>query len=183
MKKTYANRIAVTAIMAISIALGSSQVNAATDLSLATESAEMLYEHYKETKLLAMQGDTTAQFNLGSIYALGEGVPQSYDNAFTWYEKAAKKGNVHSQHNIALMYEKGKGAPQDSQMAMKWYQLAAAQGYADSLLNIGVLYVKGIGVDKDTDKALEFFKKSAELGNTKAKYNLGLIYAQKYNIK
>ncbi|MCA6070728.1 MAG: hypothetical protein LE180_06470 [Endomicrobium sp.] len=34
---------------------------------------------FKQTKALANQGDATAQYNLGVMYANGEGVQQSYD--------------------------------------------------------------------------------------------------------
>lgn len=34
---------------------------------------------------LAEQGDATAQYNLGHMYHLGEGVPQDYTEAAKWY--------------------------------------------------------------------------------------------------
>ena len=35
-------------------------------------------------KILAEQGDSTAQFNLGWMYHHGEGVPQDYTEAARW---------------------------------------------------------------------------------------------------
>jgi uncharacterized protein len=40
---------------------------------------------------LADQGDAGAQYNLGLIYANGQGVPQDYAAAVNWYRKGASK--------------------------------------------------------------------------------------------
>ena len=141
--------------------------------------------NFKSIQDKAQHGDVTAQYNMGSIYAIGEGVPQNYDQAFNWFEKAAKQGHIKSAHNIALLYEKGRGAPQDYNQAVNWYKRAVSAGYADSQLNLGVMYAKGLGVERDTSKAIELFKMIKTEGNTKekAKYNLNLIYAKNYQFK
>jgi TPR repeat protein len=41
----------------------------------------------------AEQGDARAQFNLGIMYAEGEGVPQDYAVAASWFRKAAEQNN------------------------------------------------------------------------------------------
>ena len=41
---------------------------------------------------LAEQGYAKAQFNLGLMYAKGQGVPQDYKQAVKWYTKAAEQG-------------------------------------------------------------------------------------------
>jgi uncharacterized protein len=40
---------------------------------------------------LAERGDPAAQTNLGAMYLGGQGVPQDYATALTWYRKAADK--------------------------------------------------------------------------------------------
>lgn len=135
----------------------------------------------------AVNGDMTAQYNMGSMYSIGEGLSQDYSQAFSWFEKAANQGHIESAHNIGLLYEKGRGAPKNYKQAMNWYKRAAAAGYSDSQLNLGVMYSEGIGVDRDVNKAIELFKMAAanshENTESKAKYNLGLIYNKHYNIK
>ena len=39
----------------------------------------------------AEQGDAEAQFNLGLMYTNGDGVPQDYQEAVSWYRKAAER--------------------------------------------------------------------------------------------
>ena len=59
---------------------------------------------------LAEQGIASAQFNLGMMYARGQGVPQDYQAALKWYRRAAEQGNASAQNNLGLMYERGRGA-------------------------------------------------------------------------
>ena len=43
-------------------------------------------------RLAADQGYHAAQFNLGVLYANGDGVPQDLAQAAEWYRKAAEQG-------------------------------------------------------------------------------------------
>ena len=43
---------------------------------------------------LAKQGNATAQNELGSLYAMGQGVKPDYDKAYFWYQKAADQVKV-----------------------------------------------------------------------------------------
>ncbi len=82
----------------------------------------------KEWRPLAEQGDANAQFNLGSMYEYGDGVPQDDTEAVRWYRLAADQGYAKAQSNLGLMYEYGEGVPQDDVQARMWLNLAAAQG-------------------------------------------------------
>ena len=42
----------------------------------------------------AQKGDAKAQFNLGYIYDIGQGVPRDYAEAVKWYRLAADQGNA-----------------------------------------------------------------------------------------
>ena len=46
-----------------------------------------------ELRALAEQGDADAQFNLGVMYANGEGVSQDYVEAHMWYNLAAAQSS------------------------------------------------------------------------------------------
>ena len=50
---------------------------------------------------LAKRGDAKAQFELGIMYQNGEGMPQDYNKATYWYQKAAEKGNAGAQYLLA----------------------------------------------------------------------------------
>ena len=52
----------------------------------------------------AEQGDATAQYNLGVMYALGEGVPENDAEAATWYRKAAEQGHASGSCPPARVY-------------------------------------------------------------------------------
>ena len=56
----------------------------------------------------AGQGDLTAQFNLGRLYATGTGVPLNYAEAAKWYRLAAQRGHVEAQYNLGFLYERAK---------------------------------------------------------------------------
>ena len=60
-------------------------------------------------RLSAEQGDASAQFNLGNMYANGEGVPQDDAEAVRWYRLAAEQGNAGAQLNLGNMYANGRG--------------------------------------------------------------------------
>jgi hypothetical protein len=47
-----------------------------------------------EWRPLAERGDASAQYNLGGLYANGQGVPQDHVQARQWYEKAAVHGTI-----------------------------------------------------------------------------------------
>ena len=76
------------------------------------------------------------QYNLGLMYANGEGVKQDYFKAVEWIQKAAEQGNAEAQNKLGFMYEKGQGVEQDYIKAVEWYQRAAEQGHAEAQFNL-----------------------------------------------
>ena len=44
----------------------------------------------REWRTLAEKGDVIAQYNVGSMYRRGDGVPQDYKTAVKWYTFAAE---------------------------------------------------------------------------------------------
>ena len=82
-----------------------------------------------ELRRQAEQGDTSAQFNLGFRYNIGQGVPQDDAEAARWYRLAAEQGDYQAQIRLVDMYSLGfGGAPQNDAEAARWYHLAAEQG-------------------------------------------------------
>jgi hypothetical protein len=49
----------------------------------------MSNEQISDLKCKAEQGSADAQYNLGVLYANGQGVPQDYVRAYMWYNLAA----------------------------------------------------------------------------------------------
>ena len=52
-------------------------------------------------RLAAEQGDAYAQYNLGRMYANGEGVPEDFVEAVAWYRKAAEQGHVEAHRLVS----------------------------------------------------------------------------------
>jgi uncharacterized protein len=76
---------------------------------------------------LAHRGNAHSQVVLGFMYATGHGVPQNFERAVGWYQRAAEQGDPTAQYLLGLMYDKGQGVPQDSILAHKWLILAAGR--------------------------------------------------------
>jgi TPR repeat protein len=73
---------------------------------------------------LAEQGDVNTQLLLGSIYDLGQGVPQDDAEAVKWYERAAMQGSAKGQYQLGAVYAR---SPQvkDPVQGYKWLTIAA----------------------------------------------------------
>ena len=81
-----------------------------------------------DIRRFAERGDAEAQFNLGVMYAKGEGVPRDDTEAARWFRLAAEQGDATSQFNLGIMYSDGRGVLKDSVLAHMWYNIAAANG-------------------------------------------------------
>ena len=127
-------------------------------------------------KLRAKQEYAHAQFNLGMMYANGQGVAQDDKAAAKWYRLAAEQGDSKAQSNLGVMYDHGQGVAQDYQEAMKWYRLAAEQGGSYAQYNLGVMYAEGRGVPQDSKEALKWFGLAAEQGEADAQNMIGRMY-------
>jgi TPR repeat protein len=57
-------------------------------------------EDFEETKLLAEQGYAAAQYNLGSMYVTGSGVPENDLKAYVWFSVAAAQGGMRMRQAI-----------------------------------------------------------------------------------
>jgi TPR repeat protein len=86
----------------------------------------------------AEQHHGLAQFNLGIMYAQGQGVDRDDVQSDAWFDRAARLGDAGGQFRMGQHFERASlnGLPADAPEARieayKWYQLAAAQGYKGS---------------------------------------------------
>jgi TPR repeat protein len=130
----------------------------------------------REWRPLAEQGNAHAQFGLGLMYRLGQGVPQDDKEAVNWFRKSAEQGNALAQDNLGYMYRLSLGVPQDDKEAVNWWRKSAEQGNALAQFNLGLMYRQGLGVPQDDKEAVNWYRKSAEQGNAEAQYFLGGMY-------
>jgi TPR repeat protein len=73
---------------------------------------------------LAEQGDVNMQLLVGSIYDLGQGVPQDDTEAVKWYEMAANRGSGKGQYQLGAVYARSAQV-KDPFQAYKWLTIAA----------------------------------------------------------
>ncbi|MDI9408050.1 MAG: tetratricopeptide repeat protein [Candidatus Pacebacteria bacterium] len=90
----------------------------------------------------AEQGYVDAQFNLGLMFAKGEGVPQDYAQALVWYRKAAEQGDAEAQNNLAIIYYNGEGVPQNQFNAYILFSLGAVSGDSGKVNNRDLIAAK-----------------------------------------
>ena len=93
----------------------------------------------KKIQHAANSGDAVAEFELGILYKNGQGVPQDYAQAASWYRKAADQGVAVAQLHLGTLYFKGQGVPQDSAQAEYFFEKAAAQGYQGAARKLRIL--------------------------------------------
>jgi TPR repeat protein len=77
----------------------------------------------------AEEGDTSAQYLLGTLYRTGQGTTRDEYAAFNWYKLAAEDGLLEAQYQLGMMYLQGEGVTARNEEAMKWLWHAAARGY------------------------------------------------------
>ena len=125
-------------------------------------------------RLLAEQGNSTAQSMLGVFYASGDSVPQNYAEALKWLRLAADQGNARAQGFLASMYKRGEGVPQNDAEALKWYRLAADQGDASAQSMLGKVFAEGwYGHRRDYIEAKKWYHLAANQGDATAQITLG----------
>ncbi len=81
----------------------------------------------EQLRATASSGDVAAQFELGQIYARGEGVSQDNAEAVKWYQMAAERGCDVAQFCLGLMYRDGEGVTQDVIEADYWFYKACGE--------------------------------------------------------
>jgi hypothetical protein len=156
-------------VIGAGISLGSSVHWQHTDRSLVE--AEKIYGARAE------QGDAKVQFDLGTRYYYGRGVPQDYSEAARWYRKAAEHGNARAQFDLGSMLHDGKGVPQDHSEAVRWFREAAEQGDQRAQSALGYAYYNGEGVPQEYSEAVGWYRKSGDQGYSLAQQALGYMYA------
>jgi len=102
---------------------------------------------------LAEQGLAVAQFNVGLMYDMGQGVLQNHGEAVKWYRLAADQGRPDAQYQLGHLYYKHEQYAE----AAKWFRLAADQGRADAQSSLGAMYAEAEGVPQDFVQALKWF--------------------------
>jgi len=161
---------------------------------LSRESAEWLRKS-------ALQGKSSAMFNLAIMYQRGVGVPKDRITAFAWYLVSAMDGSEEIQEevkkvlanataserrkaiertkgiiaklNIAPMFSLGSHSIELTNQFHRQFELAQL-GDAEDQFALARLYHEGVGTVKDPFEAAVWCRKAAEQGNVDAMRTLAI---------
>jgi Sel1 repeat len=100
----------------------------------------------------ARAGDGEAQYQLGRLYASGDGVLQNGADAKLWYRRAAEQGHCQAQYQLSLIYFNGHRA--NGSGVEQWYRAAARSDKTAADDNLGLLFPNGTAVAQDFSEAL-----------------------------
>jgi len=123
----------------------------------------------------AENGDALAQFELGEIYAKGEGVTKDVVEAVKWLTKAAEQGNDAAQMKLGGIYIGGRGVPKHSAEAAKWFMMSAEKGNSAAQCQVARMHLTGAGVPKDDVDAYKWSILAATQGDSAAKKILAFV--------
>lgn len=107
----------------------------------------------REFTAAAEAGLDLAQYNLGILYYLGQGVEQNYAEALRWTLAAAEQGHVNAQFNLASLYYYGTGTAADYTQALRWNLAAAEAQHAGAQHSLAKMYELGEGTEVDLVRA------------------------------
>ncbi len=118
----------------------------------------------------ATAGNHAAQGELGYLYLVGWGVPQSDAHAAYWFERSARGGHDPAQLAIGAMYALGRGVQRNETTAVSWFGKAEA-----GLRLVGDAYACGFGVEQDLERAKALYERAA--GDVEAQERLAGMHA------
>ncbi len=128
---------------------------------------------------LAESGYALAQYNLGLVYARGDGVPADIPAAAQWWKKAALQGHTDAQYNLGLVYVQGDGIQRNPGLAVYWWSQAALNGDAAAQYKLGMMYARGDGVEYDLNTAIAWWQRASKQGFPQATELLKALAAKR----
>lgn len=165
----------------ISLIIASTQALAGDPLAEATRASESGRNIQAAHLLapLAASGNATAQFRLGMLYYLGQGVPEDEKQAILLWKKAAAQGSIDAMYQLGSAFlfgaQAAKIVPDPDREAALWYFQAASAGHAEAQYHLGLLFLAGKGVVDSKTEAARWMRKAASQGHQEAKKALAII--------
>lgn len=121
-------------------------------------------QDWSEWRRKADKGDAEAQFLMGRIYSVGNGVPQNQAESVRWFQLAAEQGHLMAQSRLGYCYLGGVGVAPDIGRAKKWLRLAAERGEPDAQMFLGSIYAE----EGDLSEGYAWLVISSSAGNSDA---------------
>ena len=134
--------------------------------------------------MAAEKGIAEAQFRLGMMYRLGDGVKKDEKYAFRQLKLAAEQGHSPACYFVGVSYIEGLGTSRNSHEGVKWLEKCARDNsYSNPLcrsaaFDLARMFHTGHnGVPCNIAAAIKWYEKAAYGGNVDAMMSLGMIYA------
>ncbi|NOZ54728.1 MAG: sel1 repeat family protein [Gammaproteobacteria bacterium] len=121
---------------------------------------------------LAKQGDAEAQYNLGSVYETGFGVPVNSDEAVRWYKEASEQDHPQAQLKLGVMYILGEGTRQSLINGTRWVRSASENGNTFATLLYDKVLSPDTVQDLSSENIIKKIKPFIDLGENKSKAKL-----------
>lgn len=114
----------------------------------------------------ALQGDADAQFQAGSAYFTGNGVPVNKVEGVRFIRMAANQGHTVAETMMGTFYSLGDGGltPNHAE-SMKWLRRAAVKGWSDAQLSLSFAYKDLRDVPDNDITAYSWFAIAQAQGN------------------
>ena len=116
-------------------------------------------------KVRALSGELNAQLRLGLHFSSDSNL-KNYNEAFFWYEKAAKANDPLACHYLGKAHATGKGTAQNLELAANWYRKSAGQGNALAMIRLGELLSRNGSEKTSWPEAHAWFALAVEKGET-----------------
>jgi hypothetical protein len=129
----------------------------------------------------AEQGHMLAQFYVGQMLRLGQGVDKpNMPVAVEWYTKSAEQGYAFARKCLAQIYLQGvNGVDKNVNAAIKWLQLAADDNNdADAQVHLALMLRTGTPIERQPDDAAAFryFQRAADQNHPAGLFELGVAH-------
>jgi hypothetical protein len=127
----------------------------------------------------AEQGHAGAQFSLGVLTALGQGVTRDTEQAVRLYREAANRSDGRAQYTLGEKFDQGVPArTAEPSRTDLWLTRLARLGESTNPLAVGSDYHFGMdGLAADAAEAFSWYSKAAEQGHVMAWRRLGEMHA------
>ncbi|MES1934577.1 sodium-type flagellar motor component [Salinisphaera shabanensis T35B1] len=97
----------------------------------------------------ARQGNARAAAELGGLYEIGYGVPESKSESRKWLTRAAEGGDTEAAYTLGSSMVNSKPVWRDYDEGARWLEKAAHDGYSSAQISLAWLYLNGTGVPRD----------------------------------
>lgn len=123
-----------------------------------TRNREIMQKVIDCYRICLKQGMPEASLNLGTLYYVGNYLPQDFKKAFELYKIAADAGNIRAICNCGYCFYYGRHEPVNFPEAYRYFTLGAIlDDDANCLYKLGDMYLNGYAVSKNEAYAFKLF--------------------------